>query len=561
MSTDAYADLVLRGGPVFTASATRERATAVAVRGERIVAVGHDGDPWVRDLTGPRTEVVDLAGRLLVPGFQDAHVHPVWGGLDLMRCNLADEVPADTYLERIGGYARAHPDAPWILGGGWSMAAFPGGTPTAAALDAVVPDRPVFLANRDGHGAWVNSAALRLAGIDRNTPDPADGRIERDASGEPTGTLHEGAMSLVNRLLPETSAQEMRDALLLGQRYLHSLGVTAWQDAIVGAYGDAGDPARAYLDAARDGSLTGRVVGALWWDRGAGLEQVEALRERREAFSHGRFRATSVKIMQDGVAENYTAAMLEPYCDGHGHATDNSGISFVEPGLLRKAVTALDRDGFQVHFHAIGDRAVRECLDAVAAARSAHGMNDLRHHIAHLQVIHPDDIHRFRDLGVAANMQMLWATLEPQMVELTLPFLGEPRSSWQYPFGDLHRSGAVLVAGSDWSVSTPDPWAAIHVAVNRTTPPGHDEPGAPEDPYEPFLPHQAIDLGTALTAYTAGSAWVNHLDDTGVIRTGALADLVVLDRDPYAGPTSEIGLTRAQRTYVGGRLVHDADAD
>jgi predicted amidohydrolase YtcJ len=553
-----HADLVLRGGPVFTAAATRHRAGAVAVRGDRIVAVGHERDPWVKDLTGPATEVVDLAGRLLVPGFQDAHVHPVWGGLDLMRCNLAEDVTAEAYLSRIDEYARADPDAEWVLGGGWAMAAFPGGTPTAAELDPVVPDRPVFLANRDGHGAWVNSVALRLAGIDRHTPDPPDGRIERDAAGEPTGTLHEGAMSLVNRLLPQTSAADMRRALLLGQAYLHSMGVTAWQDAIVGAYGDAGDPAPAYLEAARDGSLTGRVVGALWWDRGAGLEQLDLLRERREAFSHGRFRPTTVKIMQDGVAENFTAAMLEPYCDGHGHPADNSGISFVEPGLLREAVTALDADGFQVHFHAIGDRAVRECLDAVQAARTAHGTNDLRHHIAHLQVVHPEDVPRFRELGVAANLQMLWATLEPQMVELTLPFLGEPRASWQYPFGDLYRSGAVLVAGSDWSVSTPDPWAAIHVGVNRTAPPGLPEPGAPVEGYGPFLPEQALDLGTALTAYTAGSAWVNHLDDTGAIRPGALADLVVLDRDPYAAPADEIGLTRVVRTYVGGRLVHDA---
>ena len=551
------ADLIFHGGPIFTASAVRDRASAIAVRGDRIIAVGQESEPWVSDLTGPDTEVVDLAGRMLTPGFVDAHVHPVWGGLDLMRCNLAEDVTAEAYLERIAEYARAHPNDEWILGGGWAMAAFPGGTPTAEALDAVVPDRPAFLANRDGHGAWVNSAAMRLAGIDRNTPDPADGRIERDERGEPTGTLHEGAMTLVNRLLPETSEAEMTEALLLGQEYLHSLGVTGWQDAIVGAYGDAGDPARAYLTAAQDGTLTGRVVGALWWDRGAGLEQLEGLLGRRERFSHGRFQASAVKIMQDGVAENFTAAMLEPYCDGHGHPTDNSGISFVEAGLLREAVTALDAHGYQVHFHAIGDRAVRECLDGVAAAREANGVNDLRHHIAHLQVVHPDDVPRFRRLRVAANMQMLWATLEPQMVELTLPFLGEPRSAWQYPWGDLLRSGAVLAAGSDWSVSTPNPWAAIHVAVNRSIPPGEVEPGLAEDNYEPFLPEQAIDLGTALTAYTAGSAWVNHLDDCGQIQEGALADLVILDRDPFDGPHDEIGLTQVDQTYVGGRLVFD----
>ena len=258
--------------------------------------------------------------------------------------------------------------------------------------------------------------------------------------------------------------------------------------------------------------------------------------------------------MQDGVAENFTAAMLEPYCDGHGHFTDNSGISFVDPAVLAEAVPILDAEGFQVHFHAIGDRAVRECLDAVERAIALNGRSDNRHHIAHIQVVHPEDVPRFRELGVAANMQSLWATYEPQMVELTLPFLGEPRSAWQYPFGDLLRAGAVLAAGSDWSVSTPDPMAAIHTAVNRTAAPGHEE-----GEYDAFLPEQAIDLATSLTAYTAGSAWVNHLDDvTGTIEVGKLADLVVLDRDPFAGPAEEIGATHALQTFVEGERVFAA---
>ncbi len=545
-----HADVVFTGGPVFTANTVRSRATAVAVSGGRIVAVGGDD---VSDLVGPRTEVVGLTGRMLVPGFQDAHVHPVWGGLDLMRCDLSELSTEPEYLSRIGAYAAEHVDEPWVLGGGWQMSAFPGGTPTASALDTVVSDRPAFLPNRDGHGAWVNSAALRLAGIDRNTADPADGRIERDASGEPTGTLHEGAMSLVNRHLPETSVETLTEALLLGQRYLHSYGVTGWQDAIVGSYGDAGDPGPAYLAAAASGRLTARVVGALWWDRTRGLEQIPELVERRDEYRAGRFAATSIKIMQDGVAENFTAAMLEPYGDGHGHPTDNSGISFVAPEILNEAVPRLDALGFQLHFHAIGDRAVRECLDAVEHAIAANGRNDHRHHIAHLQVIHPDDIARFRELGVVANMQSLWAALEPQMVELTLPFLGSPRDAWQYPFGDLLRAGAVLAAGSDWSVSTPNPLAAIHVAVNRTSAPGYEE-----GEYDAFLPEQAIDLGTSLTAYTAGSAFVNHLDDTGTVEVGKLADLVVLDRDPFAGPAAEIGTTRVLQTFVEGERVYAA---
>ncbi|MGL4257868.1 MAG: amidohydrolase [Microbacterium sp.] len=547
----SHADLVFTGGPVFTADTVRSRARTVAVTDGRIVAVGGDD---IADLVGPKTEIVDLRGRMLLPGFQDAHVHPVWGGLDMLRCDLAEYGTAEEYLEAIGRYVDAHPDDEWILGGGWQMSAFPGGTPTAAALDAVIPDRPAFFPNRDGHGAWVNSVALRRAGIDRHTPDPADGRIERDADGNPSGTLHEGAMGLVNRLLPEEPLERLTEALLVGQRYLHSYGITAWQDAIVGSYGDAGDPGPAYLKAAADGTLTARVVGAIWWDRTKGLEQIPSLLERRDRYRGGRFAATSIKIMQDGVAENFTASMLEPYCDGHGHFTDNSGISFVAPEILDEAVPLLDAAGFQVHFHAIGDRAVRECLDAVERAIERNGRGDNRHHIAHIQVVHPEDIARFRELGVAANMQSLWAALEPQMVDLTLPFLGSPRDAWQYPFGDLLRSGAVLAAGSDWSVSTPDPMAAIHVAVNRTAAPGQEE-----GEYDPFLPEQAIDLATSLTAYTAGSAWVNHLEQTtGTIEVGKLADLAVLDRDPFAGPADEIGATRVLQTFVEGQRVYAA---
>lgn len=546
-------DLIFSGGPVFTASAVRERPTAVAVTDGRIVAVGHDD---VLDLAGPDTERVDLTGRLLMPGFQDVHVHPVFAGVDLLRCDLSDLFSAEDCLARIGDYARAHPDLEWIVGGGWSMAAFPGGTPTAEALDAVVGDRPAYLPNRDGHGAWASSAALRLAGIDADTPDPIDGRIERDSTGRPTGTLHEGAMGLVTKLLPATTEQEAYDGLLLAQSQLHAWGVTSWQDAIIGDVGDGVDPGSAYLRAEADGKLTGRVVGALWWERGRGLEQIPELVERRRRDMRDRFRPTSIKIMADGVAENYTAAMIEPYCDGHGHPTDNSGISFVPPEVLLPAAAALDAEGFQLHFHAIGDRAVREALDAVEHALTVNGRRDARHHVAHIQVIHPDDIARFRDLGVAANMQTLWAALEAQMVELTLPFLGEPRGSWQYPFGDLHRSGAVLAAGSDWAVSTADPWPALHVAVNRQVPEEHRE----DDVEHPvFLPDQRLDLGTALTAYTAGSAYVNHLDDTGTIRPGALADLVVLDRDPFAGPPDQIGSTRVLQTFVDGQRVYAAD--
>ena len=547
--------VVLRNGAVFDGHGYAGQG-AVVVRDGRVLAVlTGDGLDEV-DRTWPAGPAgathVDLAGGLVAPGFVDAHVHAVQGGLERVRCDLSEGRTREDYLGLVASYARRHPELPWVLGGGWAMAAFPGGTPTAADLDAVVPDRPVFLPNRDHHGAWVNSRALEIAGVDASTPDPPDGRFERGPDGHPSGTLHEGAMESVARHVPGTSASDYYAALMAGQAYLHSVGVTGWQDAIIGSYAGMDDPGPTYLRAALAGDVTAHVVGALWWDRDRGVEQVTDLVARRAELTRGRFRATSVKVMQDGVAENGTAAMIAPYLDRCGHRTSNSGLSFVDPAALGEYVAALAAEDFQVHVHAIGDRGVREALDAFASAGAVSEGRDLRHHVAHLQVVHPDDVRRFAGLGVAANMQALWACLDEQMTDLTLPVLGEERSRWQYPFRDLHRSGARLVAGSDWPVSTPDPLAALHVAVNRTA---YAEPGPAGE--VPFLPEQALDLATAFAAYTSGSAWVNHRDDAGVLAPGAVADLVLLDRDPFAGAAAEVGAARVVSTWVEGVPVFE----
>ncbi len=549
---DRAADLVLTGGSCFTCDAARSWTDAIAVTGRAISAVGGAA---ARALVGPRTRVVDLRGRLLLPGFVDAHVHPVMGGAERLRCDLTGAVDADDAVARVAAYAAANPEMPWIVGGGWAMDQFPGGSPRREALDAVVPDRPVFLINRDHHDAWCNSAALRAAGIDRDTRDPAGGRIARDADGAPGGTLHEEAAELVGRRAPRLTADDYRQALLEGQRYLHSFGVTGWQDAIVGPYLGYDDLLPVYLRAAREDLLTAHVTGALWWDRNRGLEQIGELVDRREqAAEAGRFRAGTVKIMQDGICENLTAAMLTPYLDGHGQPTDGSGHSYLDAKLLAEAVTQLDALGFQVHVHAIGDRGVREALDAFEAARSANGPSANRHHIAHIQVVHPDDVPRFRELGVTANMQALWAADDQQMRELNEPVLGPERYARQYPFGDLHRSGAMLAAGSDWPVSSPDPLRAIHVAVNRIVPGA--PPGTPA-----FLPHQALALTDALAAYTIGSARVCGADvRTGSLEVGKDADLVVLDRDVFAAPPDQIAEARALLTVATGRVVHEHEA-
>ncbi|MEX1173196.1 MAG: amidohydrolase [Chloroflexota bacterium] len=546
MTDQRPAELVLTGGRIATMDAARSWASALAVRDGRIVAVG--ADTAVLAHVGPGTRVVNLRGRTVTPGFQDAHVHPVHGGLARLRCELHDTRGRDALLAVVAEYAGSHPDESWIRGGGWYMDDFPGGTPRREDLDRVVPDRPVLLPNRDGHSAWVNTRALELAGVTAETADPPDGRIERDSDGTPTGTLHEGAVDLVGRFEPDDTPADLEEALRLGQRYLHSLGITAWQDAIIRPETEE----RAYVALASRGELTARVVGAMWWERARGAEQIDEFVERRAATSIGRYRATSVKLMMDGVLENFTGAMIDPYLDADGRPSENRGLLQIDPEGLASWIPRLDALGFQAHFHAIGDGAVRASLDAVAAARAANGPSDTRPHIAHIQVIHPTDIARFRALDVAANAQPYWACHEGQMDNLTIPFLGE-RWRWQYPFRSLRAAGAVLAMGSDWSVSTPNPLLEMELAVERVS----DDSRGLKDP---LLPDERIELVDAMAAFTAGSAYVNHLDETGNLEVGKLADLAVLDRDLFDRGAGAIGEARVVATFVDGEAVFEDPA-
>jgi predicted amidohydrolase YtcJ len=545
--------------------------SAVRVRGGRIAGITADpGRAGINAGNGQLTTaakaggatIVDLAGGTLLPGFIDAHVHPVFAGDQLRRCDLSGAATQAEYIDIIARFARDHPEAEWITGGGWSMEAFPRGVPTAAPLDTVVSDRPVCLRNRDGHGVWVNTKALERAGIDMTTPDPKDGRIERDEQGHPAGMLQEGAAGLVSRLIPAATEDDWDAGLRAAQEYLLSLGITGWQDAIIGDRPGAGDPMAAYVRAAQAGTLKATVVGALWWSRERGLDQLADLVERRSQAQRecpGRFRATTVKMMLDGVAENHTAAMLEPYLDGHGCPSDVSGLDFIDPELLPRYVTDLDRAGFQVHFHALGDRAVRNALDAIEAARQASGSTGQRHHLAHLQVVHPDDIPRFAEIQAAANIQALWAAHEPQMDELTIPFLGQRRSGWQYPFRSLADAGANLCAGSDWPVSSPNPLWAAHVAVNRVAPPSaHDDLSVNgTDGREPFLPAERLDLRTFLAAYTSGSARINGVEaSAGAIQPGLDADFAVVDADLRDIGSHEIGQASVTQTWIRGELAY-----
>jgi predicted amidohydrolase YtcJ len=534
------ADLILADADIWTGDAARRWVRAVAVRGDRIIAVGNDDD--VHAVRGPATEVLSLSGRMIVPGFQDAHVHPLFGARNLLELNLDRLHGREAYLDAIASYAASHEDLDWITGGGWMVSMFPEGTPTKEDLDAIVPDRPVFLMNTDVHGAWLNSKALERGGITAATPDPWDGRIERGADGEPMGTLTEGAAyTFREQVVPATSAEGWRACLDLAQRELHALGVTGWQDAWVQP-----DLLHAYRDAADAGTLTMRVVAALWWDRHRGLEQIDELVERRAWGSGGPVDAGTVKIMLDGCPESGTGAMTEPYLGPHADAL-GTGISFVSEDVLHEAVTRLDALGFQVHFHALGDRAMRMALDAVEAAAVANGMRDARHHIAHIQLPDPMDIPRLRRLGVVANLQPYWAQYDEGSASLLLPLVGQERFERLYPIGSVHRSGAVMAFGSDWPVSTANPLAELEVAVTRTSLEARDA--------EPLRPSERIDLATALSAFTRGSAYVNRDDDAGSLEVGQRADLAVLDRNLFDRNLGPIAGARVEMTLASGRWV------
>jgi len=547
----AQAELVLTGGKVRTPAHPTGFAQALAVRDGLIQAVGTDED--VRPLAGRATRVVDLRGRLMLPAFGDAHVHAVTGGLESLRCNLLGLRTRPDTLAAVAAYCSGLPPGGWVLGGGWAMEAFPGGLPTAADLDAVTGGRPALLANYAHHSAWVNTAALERAGIDAGTADPPDGRIERDQAGRPAGTLHDGAMRLVQ--VPAASFADLRAGLLAAQAHLHSLGITRFQDACVGAAAELGMPDAydTYRQAAADGLLTCHVTGALWWDRRRGLDQVDDLLARRER-AGGRFRATTAKLMLDGVCETFTAAMSAPYLDRHGHPAGHRGGLFIEPDLLAAAARRLAGQGFQLHFHAIGDRAVSTALDTLASLPAA-GRRAARHHLAHLQFIAPRDLGRFRTLDAVANFQPLWACADPMMEQMTLPFVGPERAAWQYQIGALARMGTTIAFGSDWPISSADPLQEIHVAVNRVLSERLGQRGEPECE-SPFLPGQAISLDDALGAFTSGVDWVNHEENmVGTLRPGLRADLVVLDQDLFAVPSSAIGDTSVVMTVASGQVV------
>ncbi len=548
-AVEAPADLVLTGGAVYTVDPARSWAQAVAVRAGRIAYVGTEAG--AKAFIGPKTRVVRLGGRMVLPGFQDAHIHPVSGGVELGQCNLNDLPKAEQVLAKVKECAAGLGDKPWLLGGGWLLPTFPGGNPKKELLDAIVPDKPAMLSASDGHSVWVNSKALARAGITNDTPDPKDGRIERDPlTKAATGTLRESASDLVGKHVPENTATERLDGLGRALVLLAKSGVTAVQEASAGSGAEgsgASGTMQAYVDAEKRGQLTVRVVAALGTDNARGPEQVDDLVRLRSRYTTARVRPIAAKIFADGVIEPRTAAMLTDYTDRPGWRGEPD---FTEAALNALVLRLAEAD-FNVHIHVIGDRAVRMSLDALEAAQSKASVRGQRHQLAHLEVIDPADIPRFRKLGVIANFQALWAYADDYIVDMTWGGLGPERSRFLYPIGSVVRAGGVLALGSDWSVSSLNPLDAIQVAITRQ---GLDEPKRAA-----MIPEEAIDLPTALAGYTIGSAYANSLEkETGSIEVGKAADLIVLSKNLFDVPASEVAKQAVLLTLLEGQPVYRA---
>lgn len=537
------ADVLLVNGKIYSMEQPGSSYSALAIKGERILAIGSDQE--LMAFQGTRTKRLDLGGRAVFPGLTDSHVHPISGGLSFLECDLAEITDVYEILDSLRRFAKHHPERAWIRGENAWLAGFAGGNPDKRLLDSIILDRPVFVSSLDGHSAWVNSQGLRQAGISRETADPPQGRVERYASsGEPSGILREKAIGLVGNLLPPYNATDRKKALVAALKLANSVGITSLVEASAGP-----EFVETYLDLAKTGELTAHVNISLYADLSKGAPGLAPVLDLNQRYRTNGFdlRFDQVKLFMDGVVEGKTAAMLENYAHEH-----HAGIPNADDSTAFEVIKALDQAKIQVHVHAIGDRGIRTTLDGFELARRVNGSQDLRHHMAHLQVIHPQDVARFKSLDVIVNFQALWATWEDSyMSELNYPFLGPERAEWQYPFGTLAKTGATLVFGSDWPVSTMNPWHALQVAVTRR--------GPDTIPLEPWTPQHLLDVYAVLEGYTRNGAFLTHREtNTGTLSPGKLADIIVVNQDPLTVDRFHLMETKVLQTYFKGKLVYSA---
>lgn len=533
------ADRIFINGNVWTGEEGRPRAQALAVRGPQILSVGTTAE--IRRLAEKKTDVVDLKGRFMVPGFNDAHVHFMGASLSLDGVDLTGAWSVEEVQRRIAAFAAADSDRPWIVGRGWSYGAFPGGMPHKKWLDAVVSNRPAWITAYDGRTGWCNSLALSVAGITKATPDPENGVIVRDESGEPTGVLAEdAAMGLVRKLLPRLSSEDKHRALKKGLDLAVSYGVTSIQDASFDL-----EDLPVYQRVLNEGGLKVRFCSALPMGKNVSPDDLARYKELRDRSRGGRFRFGAVSGVVDGVVESKTAAMLEPYVGG------GLGLANWTPEVLNRSVARYDREGFQILLLANGDRAIRMALDAFESASKANGTSGRRHRVEHVDVPQLSEIARFKPLGVIASTQAFFANPDKNTLEVSEVNLGPDRTSRTLPFKLIDDAGAVQAFGSGWAVFSSDVLKGIYCAVTRMTPEGMPPGG--------WQPQLRITAEAALRHFTKDAAYASFDEGVkGTLRPGQAADLVVLSDDILAPPPERILRARVLLTVLGGNDTYRA---
>jgi predicted amidohydrolase YtcJ len=538
-----YPTLILHSGKVWAAEDANTFYEAVAITGNSISAVGNSVD--IKKLAGDSTRVIDLKGRLVIPGFNDAHIHFLSGSIGLAQVELTETKSREEVFAYIKKYASDFPDRPWITGRGWQYTMFPGGMPTKEMLDSIVSDRPVCIRAYDGHSAWVNSKALSLAGIDRNTKFNGFGELVRDRSGEPTGALKEGAMGLVEKFIPIKTRDENLLAIKLGLKLAAQLGITSIQNASGNL-----DELSLYKELLKKDELSLRVsVAFSVGDQTTKEDILSFVQAREQVGTNTMLRAHTVKFMIDGVIEGHTAFMLAPYADQVPKELSPTGQISMKLPDFGELVSTFDSLGFQIYTHAIGDRGVRETLNAYEVAAKRNGARDSRHRIEHIETINPTDIPRFSQLGVIPSMMPIHA--EPYTIAVWQQAIGEKRLPNSFAWSSMLKANAKMVYSSDWPACVAlNPIRGLHTAVTRRTIDG--------TPADGWVPEQKISIAEALLAYTQMGAYSSFEENLkGKIKPGFLADVIVLSQDFFTIKPMDTYKTEVVMTVFDGKVIFE----
>lgn len=536
-------DLVLINGKVWIGEHETSFEEAIAIKANQIIAVGKTSD--IQALADSKTQVIDLGGKLATAGFNDAHIHFLSGSLGLTEVDLNPaQSPADI-AEIVNQFIAENPNKEWITGRGWQYTFFESGLPDHASLNVITTDKPVFIKAYDGHSAWANKKALTLAGIDRNTIYDGFGEIVKDKNGEPTGTLRESAMDLVGKFVPRATRAEKLEALRKGMKLAASLGITSIQNADGNA-----ETLSLFQELLNNHELTIRYAAAFSVDENTTDGDVALFTALKDSVGthNPMIRADAIKFMIDGVIESHTAYMLAPYSDVSADDPLALGQLAVPIEKYQALVARLDKNGFRIYTHAIGDKGVRESLNAYEQAARVNGKRDARHRVEHIETISPDDIPRFAQLGVLPSMEPIHA--DPATISVWAKAIGETRLPWSFTWNDMINNNAYLVFSSDWPACIDiNPIRGLHVAVNRRTPDGFPEGG--------WIEKNKITMAQAMKAYTAAGAYSSFEENVkGQIKTGQLADIIVFSQDLFTIDPMKTYETKVVLTVFDGKVIY-----